>query len=293
MKKNLPISIAAFLALLAMGVFFVIRTNDKSGGAQELLAEEPETLQRILAASEDTNAAALAATQQTVASQFTMANAPGANPRYDHTGSLHWDRVSRPFPVVLERGHFGWTAEDGLTDEVMPQLANNSDMLDRLEEDNANTVRRQLVYTTPEFEDEKREIFAGARSSITLPGLDGEEFIVDITEFETFPIDGANPEDTGGFSGVVRNAPDSLVNVGTHNDSWSVLVVHEGRQFNLETREPGELILSQVADSPPLPDPASTLLTTTDHSVPGHQCSDPSCIESRAHEVGVPISDSL
>lgn len=166
---------------------------------------------------------------------------------YDFPETTYWKRELRPFDVTHQEGLFSWTAEDGMTEEVMKKLANNSLMLDELRRENQYTIRRQLIYVDPSIENQKQDILDGKLSEITLPGFNGELFNAQVTSYEKYipesPEEAEGEESGGAFNG----GDESLrVQVGLSDSSWSIGIIHNERQFELITREPNEWIISEI-----------------------------------------------
>jgi len=92
------------------------------------------------------------------------------------------DFQERPFPVAYESSKIQWTLEDGNDTNVIRQLHNPSEY-GRMVMENSEIFRRQLVYLKETagsiFEKAKRR--GAAVTQLTLPGLDGQEFTVEVT----------------------------------------------------------------------------------------------------------------
>ncbi len=172
--------------------------------------------------------------------------APGKNPYYDPIGTLHWERASQPFQVVQKKGDFSWTAEDGMKDEIMQQLANNNDMLEAMQHENPTLNRRQLIYFDEKsFHQKRNDILDGKLTELTLPGFNGEEIKIRITHAKRLEGD-AELRDAGYFGGSVTGDANSHIMVGTSNDGYSIQLDSNGKSYKYDIREKGEFILSDI-----------------------------------------------
>ncbi len=173
-------------------------------------------------------------------------DAPGANPRFDEIGTLHWDLEARPFEIVQESDGFGWTAEDGMSEQVMEQLASNLDMLDALREENQTVKKRQLVYHNEELEKQRERILNGELKTLKIPGVDGELFDIDILSSSKI-LDEAYPDElnNGFIYGKISGRDDTKVSIGLSGESYSIQVNTLDRVLSISTRSGGELIVTE------------------------------------------------
>lgn len=175
-----------------------------------------------------------------------QSGAPEGKEYTDHMGTHHWHRQAKPFQVTQQKGHFGWTAEDGLRPEIIRKLANNSEQVISLENENPYTLKRQLVYLDPAFTPQAQAMLDGKQTTITLPGIDGETFSVNINHREHDQVDPSLPV-SGAFRGTIEGQGQSVVEGGAFENNWSVGIrTGDGRAFEVLQRGPGEWIISQV-----------------------------------------------
>lgn len=169
----------------------------------------------------------------------------------------------RPFPVVNEGKSHQWTSADGKDTNVILQLAHNPLEYARMVEENSRIKRRQLVYrkeTVPQLLQQLQP--AGARlQSFTLPGLDGAEFEVEVTDTK---VNGA--AQSGSVNGRVKGRSGSMVSVGFYNgsESFNILSPEDGIYLTADAREPGEVIVKEIDPdkySPPAGNTPDYILT--------------------------------
>ncbi len=178
-------------------------------------------------------------------SEEVGASAPGEE-FIDHLGNHHWYRTPKPFKVTHATENYQWTAEDGRSPEVMKQLANNSQMYDELERTNSFVTDRSLIYVADGFGERVEGIFDGSLEEIVLPGPDGKEFKVKITQFVGDETD-AGAQITGAFTGTIDGQPDSIIRGASQEDYWSIgITTQEGKNYEIINREHGEWILSAI-----------------------------------------------
>ncbi len=169
----------------------------------------------------------------------------------------------RPFPVANESKSHQWTSADGKDTNVIRQLAHNPLEYARMVEENSRIKRRQLVYrkeTVPQLLQQLQP--AGARlQSFTLPGLDGAEFEVEVTDTK---VNGA--AQSGSVNGRVKGRSGSMVSVGFYNgsESFNLLSPEDGVYLTADAREPGEVIVKEIDPdkySPPAGNTPDFILT--------------------------------
>ena len=151
----------------------------------------------------------------------------------------------RPFAVAEKSADYQWTAEDGKQPDVIRQLAHNELEYERLAEENARILRRQLVYagqTADQFIQQSRLSGEPIRQ-FTLPGLDGKEFRVEISQMDLSPSG-----QQGTFSGHLAGRLDSMVTFAFKGgrEGFTVLSPADDTYLVGEPREPGELIVKSI-----------------------------------------------
>ncbi len=243
MKRCIPYLLALSLLLTTLILFRAeaVSTTVEPGGVSATVsaANTPASARRM---KDESDAAASQLPQRF---SLTSGAQPGESHR-DQFGTHHWHRQPRPFVVTHRTENYAWTSEDGKLPAVMKQLANNSEMLLQLEEDNAFTTQRQLVYVPAEFTAKAQEMLDGKRQEIVLPGLNGEEFKVQVTAHNVDTAEGADPV-SGGFMGTIVGLPGSEVSGGAGGDHWSITIdPGHGKIYQIVNRNRGEWIVSAI-----------------------------------------------
>lgn len=148
----------------------------------------------------------------------------------------------RPLPVTLSSTSNEWTAEDATDPNIMERIAHNPDEFIRLAEENSRIKRRQLVYRKETVPMLIQRANGQPLKHITLPGLDGREVDVEVTETHL-----ANPN-AGSIQGRVRGRLNSMVSVGFFNgcESFNVISPDEGLYLTADAREPGEVLVKEI-----------------------------------------------
>ena len=151
----------------------------------------------------------------------------------------------RPLPVSRSSSTHDWTSDDAMDPKVIAKLAHNPDEFIRLNEENERIKRRQLVYrkeTVTMLLDLARNRGEPLRS-FTLPGLDGLEVEVEVTDTQL------NQAGNGGsVSGRIKGRFNSMVSVGFANgcESFNVLSPDDGLFLTADAREPGEVLVKEI-----------------------------------------------
>jgi hypothetical protein len=148
----------------------------------------------------------------------------------------------RPFPVAHEAGTLQWTSEDGKDPTVIRRLAHNDLEYQRMLEENARIIRRQLVYR----KETAAALVQQARLSgrpvrwMTLPGLDGQEVPFEI---ETADLNPSGQQGT--FAGHVAGRRDSMVTLAFKGgrEAFTVISPSDNLYLQGDPREPGELVV--------------------------------------------------
>jgi len=152
--------------------------------------------------------------------------------------------VLRPLPVSLRTEKHEWTKEDAKVPEVIQKLVHNPDEFFRMVEENDRIKRRQLVYrneTVPMLIERLGD--SRLLRSFTLPGLDGKEIEIEVTEIHEEPSLGG-----GSVIGRVKGRFNSMVSVGyVHGcESFNVISPDDGLCLTADAREPGEVIVKEI-----------------------------------------------
>lgn len=153
--------------------------------------------------------------------------------------------VAHPLAVVRTSAKHEWTSEDAKDPKVIERIAHNPEEAIRLIEENDRIKRRQLVYrkeTVPMLL-EQAQGKGGSLKSLSLPGLDGKEVEVEVTEVHL--MDGTNG---GCVNGRVKGRLNSMVSVGFSNgcESFNILSPDEGVFLTADAREPGEVLVKEI-----------------------------------------------
>lgn len=167
------------------------------------------------------------------------------DPNYDPT--VYWERPLRPFPVSIKSANYEWTDVDGRDPAIMKQIANNAVMLESLETDNLYITKRQLIYVPEEFKQVAQGIYDGEVTEFPLPGFDGAEIPVVVTQFEN--MENQSEHDgplTGAWSGYLKDDPSISVFAGSQNNYWTINYVQDGVRYEYNNREEGEWILADI-----------------------------------------------
>jgi len=179
-------------------------------------------------------------TEKTQYSQTRASSRDSSPLRQKEEKVTWWDRKPFPFASTQEKGGFKWTAEDGMSPEIMRQLANNNVMLKSLEEENASILRRQLIYAPENFGKKAQKIYDETLKTITLPGFDGRLFEVEISTVT--PKDAK--EVSGAFAGKLVGQ-EGWVTAASEKDYWSIGIYTSDQVINIANREHGEWMLSE------------------------------------------------
>jgi hypothetical protein len=151
----------------------------------------------------------------------------------------------RPLAVARRSKTHEWTAEDGRSPDFIYKTAHNDLEAQRMVEENDRIKRRQLVYRN----DTAAVVIQRARLSgepvkkLTLPGLDGQEIPVEITQTDLAPSG-----QTGSLTGRIAGKPGSLVTLAFKfgREAFTVSSPEDGLYLVAEPREPGELIVKSI-----------------------------------------------
>jgi len=150
-----------------------------------------------------------------------------------------------PFAVTQKSADYQWTAEDGKQPDAIRQLAHNELEYERMAEESARISRRQLVYVRETADQlvQQSRLSGEPLRQFTLPGLDGKEFRVEITQTDLSPSG-----QQGTFSGHLVGHLDSMVTFAFKGgrEAFTVLSPSDGTCLVGEPREPGELIVKSI-----------------------------------------------
>lgn len=170
---------------------------------------------------------------------------PATSPAADHAPAAPDTVILRPLPVSMKSDRHEWTEGDASSPEIIEKIVHNPDEFIRLVEENKRIKRRQLVYrkeTVPMLLDRARDAKQPLKN-ITLPGLDGREIEVEITETHL------NPAQQGGsVTGRIKGRFNSMVSVGFAQgyESFNILSPEDHLYLTADAREPGEVIVKEI-----------------------------------------------
>ncbi len=151
----------------------------------------------------------------------------------------------RPFPVAIESPKDQWTSADGRDTNVIRQLAHNPLEYERMVGENDKIKRRQLVY----LKDPITMVIDRARNagesvhSFTLPGLDGQEYSVEVTQNTV-----ERTRMAGSLSGHLKGQVNSLVSIGFAEgyESFNIFSPDDKIYIVADAREPGEVMVKEI-----------------------------------------------
>jgi len=151
----------------------------------------------------------------------------------------------RPFAVTEKSTDYQWTAEDGKQPDAIRQLAHNELEYERMAEESTRIFRRQLVYADETADQlvQQSRLSGEPIRQFTLPGLDGKELQVEITQTDLSPSG-----EQGTFSGHLAGRLDSMVTFAFKGgrEAFTVLSPSDDTYLVGEPREPGELIVKSI-----------------------------------------------
>ncbi len=158
-----------------------------------------------------------------------------------------WELSPQPLPETISTSHFGWTGKNLKDSASLELVANNSNMKERLKEENTWTTKRELVYVKEPFFDDAYQVISGQNDTLEVPGLDGEVYKIIISEDQLY-FD--NPSEMmGAFTGHLEGDSDVAVNVGMCGKTWSVEILLDGDHMIDITGRPdmgGEWVITEV-----------------------------------------------
>jgi hypothetical protein len=197
-----------------------------------------------------------AASAATIVAMTPMSSTPA--------GSSNPGIQRRPFAVVKETATHQWTAENGRDTNVIRRLAHNDLEYQRMVEETARIYRRQLVYRKePISVTIERARTAGEPvHSFTLPGLDGQEHSVEVTQDYV-----ERALMAGGLAGHLKDRPNSMVSIGFKDgyESFNIISPDDGIYITADARAPGEVVVKEFDPEkyarPPQTDEPDFILT--------------------------------
>ena len=138
-----------------------------------------------------------------------------------------------------------WAAGDFKQTNLVRQLAHNQLEYQRMVDENARIMRRQLVYwdDTPDVVLQRARVTGAEVSQLTLPALDGRKVQFEITGQDIHP---SGLE--GMFRGRVLGQPDSFVTLAFYQgrQAFTVLAPGEHLFIDAEAHEPGDVVLKEI-----------------------------------------------
>jgi hypothetical protein len=150
-----------------------------------------------------------------------------------------------PFQVVRESVGFQWTAEDGRNTNILRQLAHNELEFQRMADESSRIYHRQLVYhkETADAQVQRSRLTGEPIRQLALPGLDGQEFKVEITRTDLNPSG-----QQGTFAGHLVGRLDSFVTFAFKGgrEAFTILSPADSLYLQADPREPGELLVKSI-----------------------------------------------
>lgn len=179
------------------------------------------------------------------------------------SGDFSPEVLLRPLAVVKESATHAWTAEDARLPDVIGKIAHGELERRRMLEENTRITGRQLVYRKEPvwvLVDRARASGEPVRK-LTLPGFDGEELEVEVTNADLAPS-GLS----GTFAGHLPGLPQSLVTLAFKQgrEAFTVVSPEDGTFLQGHPREPGEIIVSKFNPDSYLPQPGGEPIRTTE-----------------------------
>ena len=236
MKKQ-PIIICLAMVITTIAVVSIIQGNQASSDSSSSGGETSSDTLSHSHSHSGTSSDVNKGPERTLKSQGTE------NPAAKARKTNHWERKLRPFEVVRSSDRFEWTGEDGKSDAVIEVLANNDKMVEYFQNVNEWTKRRQLIYVDPQFTADIKSVFDSESNEITLPGFDGEEFTVELNLNATR---GDSSELSGSLRGAIPDIEGARVVGGADSDTWAFGIYLPDRQYQIQSRENGEFIISEI-----------------------------------------------
>lgn len=158
-------------------------------------------------------------------------------------GLVYRDFVVQPFPVFLETDHYQWTADDGMQPSALDALAHNDLERKRLKINNKTISRRQLIYQKNSFL--KQATAETPLSTMTLPGFDGSEFEINVTETT---LNQPEEEMEGIIKGHVNGYPNSTVTIAFNDEvaTGYLSIPEKNIYIEYDPREANQLVLKAM-----------------------------------------------
>lgn len=173
-----------------------------------------------------------------------QASTPGQTPSSTTPTVNQAGTVLHPLPVFKSSALHEWTAEDCKSPQVLERIVHNEEEFIRLMEENDRIKRRQLVYRkeTVLMLLDRARASGQPLNSFTLPGLDGREVEVEVTEIHFADAQG------GAVQGRLKGRYNSSVSVGFSNgcESFNVISPDEHLFLTADAREPGEVFVKEI-----------------------------------------------
>lgn len=151
----------------------------------------------------------------------------------------------RPLKVARQSLYFEWTGENAMATNVLERIAHNALEYQRLLEENTRIIRRQLVYRKEPIDMiiQRHRTIGMPINQLMVPGLDGQEFVVEVSEAELHPsgLEGA-------LAGRLKGCPDSIVTLAFKGgrEAFTVIAPAAGVYLQGDPREPGEIMVKSI-----------------------------------------------
>lgn len=149
------------------------------------------------------------------------------------------------YVVAFQTASYQWTSDDGKDTNVIRRLAHNALEYQRMVDENSRIYRRQLVYCSERADAlvEKSRLTGEPITQMTIPGLDGQEYVFEISKTDIQPS-GLQ----GGFSGRLAGQPDSMVTLAFKGgrEALTILSPATGSVLQIDPYESGSVIVKSV-----------------------------------------------
>jgi hypothetical protein len=233
-----PLTPAMFRALVVTTVAVILLARATFVRRVQPPPTQPPPLAHMQSTSTVTN-------QANTPPSLMAVNAVKSPAREADLSANHPDFQKRPFPVALQKANYQWTLADGRDTNVIRQLAHNPLEYQRMVTENQTIYRRQLVYFSQGFDTLARHALqtGGSLHQISLPGLDGQVFSVDVQNTDL--RDGGV---RGQLYGQLPGQPNSMVTVAfaADREAFTILSPQDQVYLQAEAHEPGEVVVKSI-----------------------------------------------
>ncbi len=222
--KNLSLSLAMCVAAV---IIFLFALKGRSGS--------PES-----ASTSSLNQEGTSAVDQKDSNSSRRNSSSGDGDEEEEKELIEWTLEAKPFPIAHQTEQFSWADADGLDPTVVRQLTRYPEHEEVLLEQRVITKRRQLVYLPSDFTETTDKLYRGELLEVTIPGFDGEEFIVKLDEAVEPEIYEDDPTVMGTFTGSIFRKDGTPLGVSASaaivDGHWSLGFDYNGGRYVYENR---------------------------------------------------------